>query len=240
MSLFKLLIKVLCCIMSKVLILLLRIHTVIIFCKSVICIYHRHILYFSLLANYLCQVWLYKLHINSSGDIELNPGPKSNSCKNVSVTCLSETYLDSWILSHDPSLEVQGYDLIRANNPSNFKRGGVCIYYKKHLPLKLININFLLNECLTIGLNIKNKLCVLVALYPSPNQSYNELSSFITNVASTLQAITLRKPFFNYGLGDFNAKNKLWFNQDNTSYEGSGVFSSLHPNCHHQIVFFQF
>ena len=84
-------------------------------------------------------------------------------------------------------------------------------------------------------------------------------------------------------LGDFNTKNKLWFDQDNTSYEGSilnelmaqygltqiihepthilessvscidliftsqenlvtnsGVHSSLHPNCHHQIVFSNF
>ena len=193
MSLFKLLIKVLCCIMSKVLILLLRIHTVIIFCKSVICIYHRHILYFSL--------QIYKLHISSSGDIELNPGPKSNSCKNISVTCLSETYLDSWILSHDPNLEVQGYDLIRANNPSNFKRGGVCIYYKKHLPLKLININFLLNECLTIELSIKNKLCVLVALYRSPSQSHNEFSSFITNLKSSyIAGYNFEKALLNYGI----------------------------------------
>ena len=76
MSLFKLLIKFLCCIISKVLILLLRIYTVITFCKSVICIYNRHILYLSLLANYLCQVWLRKLHINLRGDIELNSGPK--------------------------------------------------------------------------------------------------------------------------------------------------------------------
>ena len=216
MSLFKLLIKFLCCIMSIVLILLLHILSVITFCKSVICIYSRHILYFSLLANYLCQVWLRKLHINLSGDIELNPGPKSNSCENFSVChwnlnsisahnfskvsllnaytslhsfdiiCLSETYLDSSILSHDPNLEVQGYDLIRANHPSNVKRGGVCIYYKNHLPLKLTNINFL-HECLTIELNIKNKLCVLVALYRSPSQSHNEFSSFITNLESTLQ-----------------------------------------------------
>ena len=85
MSLFKLLIKFLCCIMSIVLIPLLRILTVITFCKSVICIYSRHISYFSLFANYLCQLWLCKLHINLSWDIELNPGPKSNSCENFSI-----------------------------------------------------------------------------------------------------------------------------------------------------------
>ena len=148
--------------MSIVLILLLRILTMITFCKSVICVYSRHILYCPLLANYLCQLWLCKLHINLSRDIELKPGPKSNDCKKLSVChwnlnnisshniskvsllnaytslhnfdiiCLSETYLDSSILSHDPNLEVQGYDLIRANHPSNVKRGGVCIYYKNH------------------------------------------------------------------------------------------------------------
>ena len=85
MSLFKLLIIFLCCIMSIVSILLLRIFTVITFCKSVICIYSRNILYFSLLANYLCQVWLCKLHITLSGDIEHNPGPKSNSYENFTV-----------------------------------------------------------------------------------------------------------------------------------------------------------
>ena len=197
MSLFKLLIKFLCCIMLIVLILLLCIYTVITFCKSVICIYNRHILYYSLLANYLCQVWLYKLHINLSGDIELNPGPKLNYRENFSVchwnlnnisadnfskvsflnehtflhsfdiTCSSETYLDSSILSHDPNLEVHGYDFIRADHPPSVKRSGVCIYYKKHQPQKLININFL-HDCLIIGLNIKNKLCVLVVLYWLP------------------------------------------------------------------------
>ena len=123
-------------------------------------------------------------------------------------------------LSHDANLEVQEYYLIRADHPSNVKRGGVCFYDKNHLPLKLININFLL-ECLTIELNIKNKLCVLVALYRSPSQSHNEFSSFVTNSEPALQVITLRKPFLTMLLGDFNAKNKLWSDQDNTSYEES-------------------
>ena len=48
--------------------------TVITFFKSVICIYNHYILYFSLLENYLCQLWLCKLHLNLSGNIKLNPG----------------------------------------------------------------------------------------------------------------------------------------------------------------------
>ena len=211
---------------------------VICICKSVICIYNHHIFHFSLLASYLCQVWPCKLHINLSGAIEVIPGPNSNSCETFSIfhwnlnsisahnfskvsflnaytslhrfdiICLSETYLDSSILCHDPNLEVQRYDLIRAGHLSNVSRGGICIYYKNHLPFKLISIDFL-HECLTIELNIKNKLCVLVALYLSLSQSRKKFSSFITNLESILQAITLRKLFLTMVLGDFNARNKL-------------------------------
>ena len=62
---------------------------------------------------------------------------------------------------------------------------------------------------------------MLFALYRSPSQAHNEFSSFTTCLESTLQATTLRKPFLTMVLGDFNAKNKLWFDQDNISYEGS-------------------
>ena len=56
-------------------ILLLLIYIVITFCKSVICICNGHVLYFSRLANYLCQGWLSKLLISLSGDTELNQIP---------------------------------------------------------------------------------------------------------------------------------------------------------------------
>ena len=36
-----------------------------------------------------------------------------------------------------------------------------------------------------------------------------------------MQTTNLRKPFLTMVLGDFNARIKLWFDQDNTSYKGS-------------------
>ena len=86
--------------------------------------------------------------------------------------------------------------------------------------MKLTNIN-VIQECLTTELNIEYKLCVLVALSQSPNQSQNKFFRFITKLESTLQAITLRKPFATMILNDFNAQNKLCFDQNNTPYEGS-------------------
>ena len=46
------------------------------------------------------------------------------------VICISETYLDSDTSDDDDNLKIAGYNLIRADHPSNTKRGGVCIYYK--------------------------------------------------------------------------------------------------------------
>ena len=53
------------------------------------------------------------------------------------MTCLTETFLNSSILSDDNRIKIDGYSLIRSDHPSDSKKGGVCIYYKEHIPLIL-------------------------------------------------------------------------------------------------------
>ena len=48
---------------------------------------------------------------------------------NIDIICLSETFLISSIQINVDRILVGGYDLIRADTPSNSKRSGVCIYY---------------------------------------------------------------------------------------------------------------
>ena len=138
--------------------------------------------------------WFYIKKIILSGDVETNPGPQSKRCQEFSIChwnlnsiathsfnkvsllkayitiynydaiCFSETYLDSSILSDDKNLEIPGYDLIRADHPSNSKRGGVCVYYRNSLPLKIQDI-FYLQECIVFELKIGNKFCKIVSLY---------------------------------------------------------------------------
>ena len=89
------------------------------------------------------------------GDIEKNPGPKYLSLKfyhwnlngltahdsikisllqayiiqnNYDIIFLSETFLNSSIQTNDDRISIDGYNLIRADHPSDSKRGGVCIY----------------------------------------------------------------------------------------------------------------
>ena len=59
------------------------------------------------------------------------------------IICLSETYLNSEILSDDTNLEKRGYNLVREDHPSNSKLGGVCICYKSSLPFRVINVRYL-------------------------------------------------------------------------------------------------
>ena len=63
------------------------------------------------------------------------------STHNFDILCLSETYLDSSISSSDNNLTIPGYDLNRADHPSNVKHGvGFCIYFKKFFPLNVIDL----------------------------------------------------------------------------------------------------
>lgn len=78
------------------------------------------------------------------------------------IVILSETYLDSNILSEDANLEVQGYELIRTDSLLNFKRGGFCIYYTEEateMAAKYLhNIMYLLNIFSLLVLYIERNL----------------------------------------------------------------------------------
>ena len=124
------------------------------------------------------------------GDIEINPGPKKLKKNSLSVChwnlnslsahnfskltqlkayiskykhdfiCLSETYLDSSI--PDSLLEIDGYNLIRLDHPNDIKTGGVCIYFKEILPVRIIDIPYL-KEALLLEMNYNNNVIVSVS-----------------------------------------------------------------------------
>ena len=198
------------------------------------------------LRNLLC--WLYILLIIVSGDFELTSGPKRKAAQTFSIChwnlnsicahnfaklslliayasvhksdiiCLSETYLDSSI--DDESWEISGYYLIRSDHPSNKKRGGICIYYKNFLPLKVTGVR-LLEECIAFDLIISNKLCSFVALYRSPSQSQDDFATFSDNFKMTLDLVSKNNPFLLVLLNDFNAKLRQW--HDSSTSEGISI-----------------
>ena len=54
-----------------------------------------------------------------------------NATHKFDIICLSETFLNSSLQNDDDSLVLNGYKLVRADNPRDLKRGDVCIYFKR-------------------------------------------------------------------------------------------------------------
>ena len=94
------------------------------------------------------------------------------------------------------SLDISGYRLVRADYLANGERGGVCIYFPKSFPLRLLDI-FFLHKCINFEMRTGDKECNFISLYTSLNQSLEEFESFADNLES-LTWIQLQKTILFY------------------------------------------
>ena len=146
-------------------------------------------------------------------DVETNPGPKKSHlyfccCWNVNsliahnmlkpslleayntvhkydFICISETCFDSLVESEDNDLRINGYKLIWMDHPLNTKKGGVCMYYKEPLVVKMINISYL--QCLLCEVMIDNRGCIAL-IYRSSSQEFR-ISTFFLVLNSYLSIL---------------------------------------------------
>ena len=58
-------------------------------------------------------------------------------------------------------MQLIGYNKIRADHPSNAKRGGVCIFYKETLGVRVVNLSNL-TECIIREVSIQNNKGILM------------------------------------------------------------------------------
>ena len=123
----------------------------------------------------------------------------------IGVRCIVENVLDSSFESHDKNFMLEGHNLIRSGHPSNTKRGGVFIYYKESLAVRLVDITFL-HECIVCELTIQNKKGYVAVMYRSPSQSSIEFESFLSGFEDMLSSVLFSKSQFTLILGDFNAR----------------------------------
>ena len=90
------------------------------------------------------------------------------------------------------------------------------------MPLRVLDIQYL-NECINSELKIGHKLCTLVALYRSPSQSLDNFETFIDNFELNLETLSGKNPLLLVDIGDFNAKSKVWYRNDNTTSQGKAL-----------------
>ena len=155
----------------------------------------KHLFYLRLLTSFL---------VNLLGKLDLlNPGPRPNSSFSIchwnlnstvthnfskisllkvynaihtyNIICLSETYLNHETSSTNNNLRIPGYELIRVDHPSNQKRGGICIYQKDFIPVKVNNVSCL-KECLNFSLSVYGKQCNITLIITLGNQVNHQKS----------------------------------------------------------------
>ena len=115
---------------------------------------------------------------------------------------------------------LDGYKLIRSDHPSNTKRGGVCIYYKESLAVRLVGI-ISLPECLVCEVTVQNIKGYIVVMYRSPNQSSIESESSLSGFEDMLSSVLFSKSQFTVILGDFNARSSTWWSNEITNVNGT-------------------
>ena len=201
--------------------------------------------------------------LSCCGDIEENPGPKYSSLTfchwnlnkltaydstkisllqayitqhNYDIICLTETFLNSSILSDDNSIKIDGYNLIRSDHPSDSKNDGVCIYYKEHIPLILRDDINTLDNCLVTEIRSQNGKCFLTCIYRSPSQNQDELKKFCANFDIFLNNIYDELLLCSIVTGDFNARCSRWWKNDITNLQGQELDSLALSAGYNQII----
>ena len=158
--------------------------------------------------------------------------PAYNSIYRYDIICISESFLDSIISDDDNTLHMEGYNLIREDHPDNIKRGGVCLYLKKSLVLRKIE----LSHCLLCKVNIKRLVGFIIVSYRSPSQTSSQFDNFLSNFEKLFDGVQIFQPASTVILGNFNARSKSWWSGDSTTIEGTRLDSLVSTHGFHELI----
>ena len=92
------------------------------------------------------------------------------------------------------------------------------------------------NEYINFESKIGDKLCTFVALYGSPSQSPDNFETFIDNFELNLETLSRKNTFLLVAIGDFNAKSKVWYCNDNTTSQGKALENITSEFGLHQVI----
>ena len=97
--------------------------------------------------------------------------------------------------------------MIRSDDPSGLKKGGVYIYYQEHIPLIRRDDLGSLSNCSETEIRLENEHFFLTCLYQSPSQNQHEFENFYANLDTLIMDhINNEFPTWSVVSGDFNAR----------------------------------
>ena len=102
---------------------------------------------------FICFHW----NVNSIlAHIKLSLLEANNTIHQFDIFCASKTYLHCSVAIDETTLSLPGNSLVSSDHPSNLKEDDVCLYYKKSLSLREINVPSLSPCYLSISDSISN------------------------------------------------------------------------------------
>ena len=152
-----------------------------------------------------------------------------NSLYKYDIISLCETSLNGDVKLPDNILK--GYRFFSSDHPSGDKKGGVGIFYKESLPLKIRN-DLSFDECIVVELIFGNKKLFFTVLYRNPIYKTDspEFANFVKNFEQLYMNILNEKPYTMLFAGDFNAHSINWWPEGDNTSEGiqlDNIFSDL-------------
>ena len=116
-----------------------------------------------------------------------------------------------------------------------------------------------MKESLNFNLSVYGKQCSITLIYRSPSQLSEEFDTLLSNFELLLGSVANSNPFVSITINDLvvltsqcgfkqvisdpthnlessSSRIDLIFTSQPNLVMNSGVHSSLHPNCHHQII----
>ena len=119
---------------------------------------------------------------------------------------------------------LENYKFVSCNNPSNTRRGGVGLFYKNDLPIKIRN-DLSFDESIVVEVVFGRKKIFFTVIYKSPSHSQGpqQFELFLNNFETLYDNIKKDNPFAVFFAGDFNGHSQLWWSDGDTSAEDTAI-----------------
>ena len=143
-----------------------------------------------------------------------------NQIFNYDIISLCETSLNDSFNADD--IILPGYKFFPLNNPNGSQNGGVGIFFRENLPLR-IRTDLCFDECLVTELQFEKKKIFFTVLYRNPAFKANspQFTKFLNDFKELNVNISNENPFATFFTGDFNAHSQTWYPEGDSNLEGT-------------------
>ena len=223
--------------------------------------------FFELSFFLIFETTVIKILLVTFGTIESNPGPNHlkfatwnvdslltregskksmieglDSCHKFDIIGLCETYFTD--KTADSDIVINGFsekpfraDCKNADIDAR-PRGGVCLYFKEHLPIVNRPDLVLTNETIISEIRLGRKKIFLILSYRPPSMNtVGDVAAYCSHLKDSVDKIAREKPSLVILTGDFNARSPLfWSDERHEIMPGEKLSNFMLLNCFEQLI----